>query len=159
MRLSINGKPPLLCTLDRDLAQADETVELLGIDHPLMNALLSRWQSAPADRAGATAKVGLARKAVLTLWLVQTYGRGNDAGTHLVPVAVDADGKRVPALEKQYPSCFAAPSGSVQFSPNEREKLLAEAIEPTLQRELGHRGIAAMDKGYATELVGWVEVC
>ena len=75
-----------------------------------------------------------------------------------MPVAVDADGKRVPALEKQYQSCFTAPSGSVQFSHIERERLLAEAIEPTLQRELGHRGIAAMDKGYATELVGWVEV-
>jgi hypothetical protein len=46
----------------------------------------------------------------------------------------------------------------VQFSQSERETLLAEAIEPTLQRELGHRGIAAMDKGYATELVGWIEV-
>lgn len=46
----------------------------------------------------------------------------------------------------------------MQSSPAERERLLAEAIEPTLQRELGHRGIAALDKGYATELVGWVEV-
>jgi hypothetical protein len=158
MRLSINGKPPLVCTLDRDLAQSDETVELLGIDHPLMSALLARWRAAPADCAGATAKVGLARKAVLTLWLVQTYGRGNDAGAHLVRVAVDADGIRVPALEKQYQSCFAAPPGSVQFSQNEREKLLAEAIEPTLQRELGHRGIAATDKAYATELLTWIEV-
>ena len=158
MRLSVNGNLPLVCTLDRDLAQADDTVELLGIDHPLMSMLLSRWRSAPADRAGATAKVGLGRRAVLALWLVQTYGRGNEAGAHLVPVAVDADGKRVPALEKQYQSCFTAPSGSLQFSPSEREQLLAEAIEPTLQRELGHRGIAAMDKGYATELVGWVEV-
>lgn len=158
IRLSVNGKPPLVCTLDRDLAQADEGVELLGIDHPLMRALLSRWRSAPADRAGATANVGLGRKAVLTVWLVQTYGRGNDAGAHVVPIAVDADGKRVPALEKQYHSCFTAPSSSVQFSHSEREKLLAEAIEPTLQRELGHRGIAAMDKGYATELVSWIEV-
>jgi hypothetical protein len=46
----------------------------------------------------------------------------------------------------------------VQFSQNEREKLLAEAIEPTLQRELGHRGIAATDKAYATELLTWIEV-
>jgi hypothetical protein len=64
----------------------------------------------------------------------------------------------MPALEKQYQSCFAAPRGSVQFTGPERERLLTEAIEPTLQRELGHRGIAERDKGYATELVGWVEV-
>ena len=158
LQLNLNGEPPMVCTLDRDLAQADESVELLGIDHPLMSRLLSRWRSAPADGAGAAAKTGLERKAVLTLWLVQTYGRGNDSGAHLVPVAVDAEGKRVPALEKQYQTCFASPSGPVQFSLTERERLLADAIEPTLQRELGHRGIAALDKGYATELVGWIEV-
>lgn len=147
-----------ICTLDRDLAQADETVELLGIDHPLMDALLMRWRSTPAEQAGAAVKVGLARKTVLTLWLVQTYGRGSDAGAHLVPIAVDAEGKRAPALEKQYQSCFMAQPGPVQFSAVERQRLLTDAIEPTLQRELGHRGIAAMDKGFATELVGWVEV-
>lgn len=158
MRLKVNGKSPMVCTLDRDLAQADESVELLGIDHRLMNDLLSQWQSAPADGAGATALLDLGRKAVLTIWLVQTYGRDNDGGSHLVPVAVDAEGKRIPALEKQYRTCFTAPSGPVQFSLTEREALLAEAIEPTLQRELGHRGIAAFDKGYSTKLVGWIEV-
>jgi hypothetical protein len=157
-RLSVNGRAPRVYTLDRDLAQSDDSIELLGIDHPALSELLSKWRSAPASEAGATAKVGLGRKAVLTFWLVQTYGGGSDRGTHVVPVAVDADGKRVPTLEKQYQSCFSAPSGTVQFSQSEREKLLAEAIEPTLQRELGHRGIAALDKGYATQLVSWVEV-
>ena len=52
MRLSINGKPSLVCTLDRDLAQADETVELLGIDHPLMSMLLSRWRCASRSGRG-----------------------------------------------------------------------------------------------------------
>lgn len=158
IRLVVTGQPEVICTLDRDLAQSDESVELLGIDHPLMTALLSRWQSAPAESAGAAASIGLPQRAVLTLWMVQTYGRGNDSGAHLVPIAVDGSGKRLPSLEKQYQSCFAAAAGAVQFTRSEREQLLADSIEPTMQRELGHRGIAALDKGYATELVSWVEV-
>lgn len=158
MRLTVNGRPPVLCTLDREKAQEDDTIELLGIDHPLMNDLLLRWRSASPDAIGTAAAVGLSQRAVLTLWLVHTFGRGSDAGAHLVPIAVDAEGKRVPSLEKQYRACFAAPAGSVQFTHGERESLLADAIEPTLQRELGHRGIAAADKGYATELLSWIEV-
>lgn len=158
MRLIVNGRQPVICTLDRDLAQEDDTIELLGIDHPLTNDLLMRWRSAPAGGLGGAVQMGLPVKSVLTIWLVHTYGRGSDAGAHLVPVAVDANRKRVPSLEKQYRACFTASPGAVQFSPSERQALLVDAIEPTLQRELGHRGIAAADKGYATELLSWIEV-
>lgn len=158
IRVTVNGDPSMVCTLDRDLAQQDDGLELLGIDHSLMNRLLTHWQSASAEAAGAAAATGLGRKAVLTVWLVQAYGRGNDGGTHLVPVAIDADGKRVPALEKQYQSCYSATPGPVQFDRDERRRLLTECIEPTLQRELSHRGIAATDKGYSTELISWLEI-
>ena len=158
MRLDINGHPPLICTLDRDLAQADETVELLGIDHPLMSGLLSRRRSAPADRAGAAANVGLARRAVLTVWLVQTYGRGNDAGAHLVAVAVDADGKRSPYLGETVSVLFCSPVRFGAIQPWRAGKTARRGHRADPAGELGHRGIAAMDKGYATELVGWVEV-
>lgn len=158
MRLTIPGRDPVSCTLDRNLAQDDDSVELLGIDHPLMSELLAKWRDAPADGAGATAMLGLDQKAVLTLWFVQAYGEGNDAVGHVVPIAVDGDGKRVPALEEQYRACFEATSAPVQFSRSEREVLLTETIEPMLQRELGHRGIATMDKGYATELIAWLEM-
>lgn len=158
IRISLNDKPPLVATLDRDLAQADDSVELLGIDHPMLTTLLSRWRSVSPDQLGAAAKAGMGRRGVLTLWRVQTYGQSNHARVHLVPIAIDADGKRIPPLEKRYQSCFHTQPGPVQFSRSERESLLAEAIEPTLRRELGHRGIATVDKGYSTELVAWVEI-
>jgi hypothetical protein len=100
----------------------------------------------------------LPQRAVLAIWLVHTFGRDSDAGAHLVRIAVDANGKRVSSLEKQYRASSAAPPGPIQFNLTERELLLAEAIEPTLQRELSHRGIAAADKGCATKLLSWIEV-
>ena len=148
---------PMLCTLDRDLAQQQEQLELIGIDHPLVNRLLSRWRSAEPSILGAAAAVGVGKPVALSLWLVHSFGARQDAGSHLVPIAVDGTGKRVPSVEKQYRDYFQASAGPPQFQPNQRVALLHEHIEPMLQRELGHRGIAKPDKGYSTEMLVWIE--
>lgn len=149
---------PMVCTLDRDLAQQQEQLELIGIDHPLVDRLLSRWRSAEPLSLGAAAAVGAEQPIALSLWLVHSFGARQDAGSHLVPIAVDRSGKRVPSVEKQYRDFFQAPAGRPQFRPAERAALLHEHIEPMLQRELGHRGIANPDKGYATEMLAWIEM-
>jgi hypothetical protein len=71
---------------------------------------------------------------------------------------VDRGGKRVPSIEKQYRDFFKASAGHLQFESAERSELLHKFIEPTLQRELGYRGIASPEKGYSTELLAWVEL-
>lgn len=149
---------PMVCTLDRDLAQQQEQLELIGIDHPLVDRLLNRWRSAEPSSLGAAASVGIEQPVALSIWLVHSFGARQDAGSHLVPIAVERTGKRVPNIEKQYPNCFKAPTGRPKFQPYERATLLHEYIEPMLQRELGHRGIANPDKGYATEMLAWVEM-
>jgi len=40
----------------------------------------------------------------------------------------------------------------------DREPTLEHHIEPTLRRERLHRGIISEEKGYSTDLIGWVEV-
>ncbi|WP_348826918.1 SNF2-related protein [Halomonas sp. RT37] len=153
-----SGSAPIVCTLDRDLAQQDEKLELIGIDHPLVDRLLNRWRSAEPPFLGATASFGVDQPVALSIWLVHSFGAKQDIGSHLIPIAVDQEGKRVPNVEKQYRDCFKAPSGRPQFQPNERAALLHEYIEPTLQRELKHRGVASPDKGYSTELLAWIDV-
>lgn len=148
---------PVPCTLDRDLAQNDEALGLMGIDHPVLTALTQTWRNAPANTIGAAAILGIESPAVLTVWLVQSFGKGTDSGTHVLPIAVDREGKRVPSLEKRYRECFGAPAGDPVLELNERGKILHEFLEPTLQRELGHRGIASPEKGYSTELLAWLE--
>jgi len=146
------------CTLNRDLAQLDDTVELLGIDHPVMNHLLQKWRSAPPESAGAVAKVNLEKKAVHTLWSILAFGKASDSSAYIIPLAVDSDGKRIPTVEKQYQRCFSASSDQPIFTEEVRLRLMAEFIEPTLQRELRHRGIASPDKGYSADLIGWIEM-
>ncbi|MCM8857683.1 MAG: DEAD/DEAH box helicase family protein [Candidatus Thiodiazotropha sp.] len=149
---------PIVCTLDRDLAQDDDSLTLIGIDHPIINRLSEQWRAASPLALGATAAVGLEQSAVLSIWLVQSFGSGQDAGTYVLPIAVDLDGVRVPIIEKQFRECFGTKAGQMLFSQQERLDLLHEHIEPTLQRELGYRGVASPERGYSTELLAWVEV-
>lgn len=148
----------ILCTLDRDLAQSDDSLTLIGIDHPIINRLSEQWRAASPSALGATATMGLENSAVLSIWLVQCYGSAKDSGTYLIPLAVDSEGSRVPTIEKQYRECFTAKNGKQLFDQRERSDLLREHIEPTLQRELSYRGIANPERGYATELLAWVEI-
>lgn len=148
----------LTCTLDRSLAQQDDSLVLIGIDHPIINRLSAEWRDARPETLGAAAHIGLAVPAVLSIWLVQAFGSGPDTGTHLVAIAVDQQGKRIPTLEKQYRDCCRAATGKPQFDQAERSGLLHEHIEPTLQRELDFRGIARPESGFSTELLAWIEV-
>ncbi len=144
-------------TLDRELAQEDESVELLGIDHPIMEQLLDQCCNVSPDGLGASVILDAEHRGILTLWLVQAFGKATDVVTHIVPIAIDEDGKRLPAIEKQYRACLAATPAEVQFSLEQRQLLLHEHIEPILQRELGHRGIAGNGRGYSNELLAWIE--
>ncbi|MEZ6099964.1 MAG: SNF2-related protein [Pirellulaceae bacterium] len=156
--LTVEEGTRLVCTLDRDLAQNDESLDLLGIDHPIVDRMLGEWRSVDLATVGAAANASVDSPAVLTLWHVQTFGPGAEVGAAVIPIAVDSEGVRVPALEKQYRSVFSSPAGQPRFTTEQRTTLLVESIEPALQRELEHRGIASSERGHASELVGWVEI-
>ena len=94
---------------------------------------------------------------VLTLWVVHAQPSGADQRTYLVPLAVGRDGKRLPALEKRKEEMFRRPCKPPSLETGYRRKILSEVIEPMLQRELQHRGIASERGGYAVELVAWIE--
>ena len=156
LTLGENGET--VFTLDRDLAQEDDALDLLGIDHPIMNNLLQRCREIPPEATGAAATIGLDKRVVLTLWLVHAFGHTADAGAHVVPLVVDMDGARVPAVEKQYAGCFTGSPTQPFLDENARQGLLHDHIDPTLRRELSHRGITSPERGVSVDLIGWIEV-
>lgn len=156
--LTLSGPDETVFTLDRDLAKEDDSLSLLGIDHPIMEQLLQRCRDIPAEMTGVATTIGLDKKVVLTLWLVHAFGDASDAGAHVIPLAVDVNGSRVPAIEKQYTRCFRGTPGQPIFDEDARREFLHERIEPTLQRELAHRGITSPERGFSVDLIGWIEV-
>lgn len=152
-----NGQPDIRCTVNRDLARSEDDLDLIGIDHPLVTRLISEWKAVSADTIAASVSCNGEAPYVLTLWLVHSQSMGSDQKTHLIPLAVEHDGKRIPAVEKRRSEVFHQPPKDPALDPGERRTLLREVLDPMLQRELKQRGIATEQGGFAVELIGWVE--
>ncbi|MCP3685977.1 MAG: DEAD/DEAH box helicase [bacterium] len=153
-----NGKLERNGTMNRELARADDTIDLIGIDHPMVNDLLNRWRTVSPDNIGTSVSDGQEKQCSLSIWLVKEHVKESEQRTHLVPLAVDSKGQRVPLIEKQHTELFQRPPTRSVMSMEERIRLLKSIIEPMLQRELQHRGIASETGGYSVELISWVEV-
>ncbi len=145
-------------TLNRDSATSSESLELMGLDHPLVHDELARWRSLPAEDIGLAMQGDVGESVVLSIWMVETSGRNGDRRTVVQPIAIRRDGKRVPAIERNCEACYQASASSPRFSTEERLDVFTQIIEPTLQRELKHNGIAAGEGSYSAELIGYVEL-
>jgi hypothetical protein len=149
---------PLVFTLDREVAQRDERIQLMGLDHPLMVRFLKRWCLQQPEQLGiATAATNGTSRGVLTVWSVEAFG-GTSSSTHVIPIAVDLSGQRIPGLEKRYSEAFAGAPLESRLDVVARKQLYRDFVEPALRRELGHRGLAGPSGGHSTELIAWVEV-
>ena len=153
-----DGEQKTTFTLDRDQAQADQRLQLMGLDHPLMLQLLRRWGAQPPESLGVAAVCSGLPRGVLTVWSVESFGNSASSTTQIVPIAVDALGHRVPVLEKRCSDVFAGAQSSALLDVESRKRLMEAAIEPALQRELVHRGLAGPTGGYLADLLAWVEL-
>jgi len=95
---------------------------------------------------------------LLSLWMVETSAGNGERRVVVQPIAVKQDGTRIPAVERQCEKYLQAPAGTPAFQPEQRSDLFVHAVEPTLQRELKHKGAVNGDGSYSAELIGYVEI-
>jgi hypothetical protein len=140
-----------------DAAQSDD-LELMGLDHDWMVSELSRWRSLAPEAVGVAVKAGLAEPVMLTCWSIESKRPGGEKRVTIQVLGTKTDGTRVPVVEKQVERYFAYPPGELGLSSDERLRLFSEVVEPSLQRELRHRGAATGDGSYAAELIAYLEL-
>jgi len=146
-------------TLDREKAQADEQLQLMGLDHPIVSRMMRRWRTQQPENLGTVVSAALGLpKGILTMWSIESFGKATESTTHVIPIAVESTGQRVPALEKRFVEVFSCGRAESRLSEQDRRRLFEEAIEPALQRELGHRGLAGDSGGHSAELLAWIEI-
>jgi SNF2 family DNA or RNA helicase len=142
----------------RDQAAASDDFELMGLDHELMTAELARWRSLPPEYLGVAIRADFDEPVLLTCWHIESKAQHGERRISIQTIAVKADGTRVPAAEKQVEQYFNLPPSHSVFSSEQRMQLFADAVEPSLQRELKHKGAADGDGSYAAELVAYLEL-
>jgi superfamily II DNA or RNA helicase len=156
--VTIDGARRARFTLDRETATSRDDVELLGLDHPLVQEELGRWRSLPPKEIGVSVSGQVDAPVLLSLWLVEASTGNGERRIVVQPIAVKQDGTRVPAIERQAETYFHASASTSLLQPEQRFDLFARIVEPTLQRELKHKGAANGDGSYSADLIGFVEI-
>ena len=156
--LTVDGARRARFTLNRDTATSRDDLELMGLDHPLVQEELGRWRSLPPEEIGIAVEGDVDEPVLLSFWLVETSAGNGERRVVMQPIAVKQNGTRVPTVERQCERYLQSPTTTPRFPPDERLELFGCAVEPTLQRELQHKGAANGDGSYSAELIGYVEI-
>ena len=156
--VNVDGACRARFTLNRETATGSDSLELMGLDHPLVQEELGRWRSVPPEDVGLAVLADVDEPVLLSIWMVETSGKSGDRRLVVQPIAVKEDGTRAPAIERKCESYLHAPVALPKFSAEQRLDMFARAVEPTLQRELKHKGAATGDGSYSAELIGYVEI-
>ena len=156
--ITVDGARHTQFTLNRDTATSRDDLELMGLDHPLVQEELGRWRSVPPEDVGIAVTADVDEPVLLSLWMVEASSGNGERRVVVQPIAIRQDGTRVPVIERQCERYLQAPATTPRFLPEQRLELFTRAVEPTLQRELKHKGAANGDGSYSTELIGYVEI-
>jgi SNF2 family DNA or RNA helicase len=156
--ISTAGQVTLTLTTNRNVARAEQKLDLLGLDHPLIQKALARWRELPASSLGICIAADVESTSVLTCWLVQATNQAGEHRSHLQTIACDVSGRRLNHLEREIEHLFAKQASKPLLSPSERDKILKSDLEPMLQRELLHKGIVSAQGSYSSKLISWIEI-
>ena len=156
--VTVEGTRRARFTLSREAATNQDDLQLMGLDHPLVQDELGRWRSVPPEEVGIAVSGDVDEPVLLSLWMVEASAGKGERCVVVQPIAVKQDGTRVPAVERLCEKFLQAPPATPMFRPEQRSDLFTHAVEPTLQRELKHKGAANGDGSYSAELIGYVEI-
>ena len=146
-----NGEPDMAFTTERDAALQEESLQLIGLEHPIVNQLMRQYSDADAGHRALAGKAeGIAGEGMLTFWKISTHGKDGRAGTHVVRIGINPNGDRAPWLERLDSQLLGMqpPSGSL-----DEWKVLAISNKVRLQelvhRELIYSGIINEEMSYS----------
>ena len=144
-------------TDDRDKAASTEGLDLIGLDHPIVEDALGRARAIPPEELGTSVKMDDTTKGIASWWLVEAVTQKGERRSFVLPLVLREDGTRVPQAERNSDRFFSLPPVAGTMAPESRLDMLHRTIEPTLQRELRHRGVITDEGSYTTELLTWIE--
>lgn len=149
---------PVRFTTDRDKAIDSDELELLGLEHPIVERWLSNFKNTPAANRALIfeADGNDLPEGILTVWHVSTHAANSQVTQRVVKLGLSFSGERLINLERVSDKLL---SGDYQYLHVEVDKHnIAETIsiqaEKLLNRELSHAGLLQEGVSYSTRLIG-----
>ncbi|MHB8526196.1 MAG: DEAD/DEAH box helicase [Candidatus Acidiferrales bacterium] len=147
-----------MLTTERELSLQKENVQLLGLDHPLVAAYLRKFRDLPPEELGLCVQSPDGTEGVLAAWAVEARGDKGQVKRMIITLGVDGEGRRHVAWERQPEKLWRSQVSSQTERHGDRKlTILRNILEPMLQRELEHRGLDKVNRGFEAKLIAWVE--
>ena len=147
-----------LLTTERELSLRKENVQLLGLDHPIVVTYLRRFRELPPEELGLCVQSPDGTEGILATWAVEARGDKGQVKRTIVTLAVDAEGRRHVAWEREPEKVWRSRvSSQDRRQADSQLAVLRNTLEPMLQRELEHKGLDKANRGFEAKLIAWVE--
>lgn len=155
--ISIPSIPKIAFTTEREISLTSKNIELLGLDHPLMEGYLQTYRNKPPTELGIRVRGEEGKTGIVSIWHVEVQGEKRETKSHVLILSASSEGTRIPQWERNVDQLFTLPSTHKKCNLDSKH-FLHNILEPTLERELLYRGILTAEKDYKAELISWIEV-
>lgn len=147
-------------TTSRERAKEDDSISLLGLEHPFVRKLLGEGRALPASERSIHGAIPGAPEglAVLSVWRVEVHGANGYFRQTIVPIAVDSAGHRIPVGDSFLTKLkLVQPSETTTSQDGTRQNRQRESIPEIVRREIEHRGMLVEGASLGLHLIAWVE--
>jgi hypothetical protein len=148
-------------TTDRERAKEEDDLTLLGIEHPLVRALMQKQRDLSAGERCLVGKV-LGDKAVrgaLSIWHVQIHGGKGHYHQRIVTIGLNEAQERSRLIERLAENLQdLTPAEEGLFRPSDRANLVRNVIPEMVRRDLTHNGLLVNGASISNRLLAWVEL-
>jgi superfamily II DNA or RNA helicase len=160
MELQLNGHDPVLMTSNREEAKANENLTLLGLEHPVVEGLMSQHIRLGPDSRGIVARCPVAAgvKGVISVWRVEIHGGKGHFRRRVMVLGLNEAGERSRSLE-----CLIEdlprfePSTTAVLPAVTRMELARTRVPEMLRRDLAYSGSLPDGASFSARLLAWVE--
>jgi hypothetical protein len=159
--LELPNQPPLLFTSNRDLAVQSDVIQLLGMEHPVINNWFEKYKSLPAENRAVSLITPIVNgcSGLITFWRVIVQSTGRQLTQRIIRLGISFNGERSIQLERLSNEILSFQIGTrttMQF--NDLNHLVNKVANDMLHRELEHFGILTKDASFSKQLIGLVEM-
>jgi hypothetical protein len=139
-------------TVQREVANADSKIGLVGFDHPIVLHMMKALDSRGTN-ARAVAVRSKDEGFLLTVWRVSLFGERGTVQRRIVRMALSNSGHRIP--EKEHLDLMKG-LGPVHMADTVLSPWLTvlDSVPSVLERDLKYRGLLTGDRSYQSELIG-----
>lgn len=159
--LELPGQPSMLFTTDRDVALKTEEINLLGLEHPIIQSWLDKFSNLPTQNRAIRLASSLAQDSggLLTIWQVVVQAAGGQVNQRVVRLGITHNGERSTQLERLGRDLLSLHVSETPKINLERiASLVNETTTEMLRRDLAHAGVLTQEASFSKLLIGLVEV-